>query len=1670
MGESYLVNGAKLRCMCGSESCNLELLNHGYMANGRQKANSKDCLPVFNISGFGTCKAGEEEKECKGHMLFEDEWTNTGSSSASLIEQMNNQDALTLNSVLLCRRGGIIVPETSGQGDVQEINWEDYKERYASYLEWRSLINCYVHDFDPVNLNTGNFIYEKEDLVIGGITKLSFHMTYHSVGENRSGSIGGGWHHNYEIFVEERAAGIMCLCLGNGQSVLGRQTTKDTYILTGTTGVLKKYVDGYHYMSGTNFVFVFDIEGRIVERKDRNGNTDTFLYNKIGQLIEVRGANGGILHYEYNKEGNLYCVSDHTGRQVQLCYSYRVLRKFINSSRQEYTYQYNENMCLESVITPRGIIGVKNVYDSANRVVKQITPDGGIVEFRYDDKNKCTYAKNQNGHIASYESDNRSRNIRTIYQNSEEQYQYNQNNQITRYIDRNGNMTQYSYDDRGKLTGIINALGEKRCFTYDEKGNVLSLDIDGQRIINNTYNAKGQLIKFKDAIGRSTETVYAENGLPERVIMPDGSVVQMAYDERGNIQRITNVHGVVTEYGYDALNRLIQITDGEGNQVSYQYDERDHLVSETNLEGYVRKYTYDVSGRPIQIEDFDGGIIAFSYNAMGKLEEMTDKEGRKTKRKYNLSGKIEEEISPLGRTTVYQYDRDERLIQIRYLKSEQEEESIRVTDFIYDPVGNLLHVKEGDGREIISEIRYEYDALNRVTAMIDPVGGRTTYTYDKRSGKISSVTDAAGNRRTFHYNAAGELIEETDAGGNTTCYQYNELGKITAITDAIGRVTKHYYLSGGRLERSIYPDGRKMLYEYDALGRIRQKTDGKGYSLSYEYDRMGRILRMMSSAGQETSYTYDATGNVTTITDAGGNITKYAYTLSGKIKKVTDALGNATEYGYDLEDNLTYIRQHGTQGEEDRVTEYERDVFGKVICVRSASGEEHYHYDMLGRMIEKTDREGGITAYTYTADGMAESILYSDGRKAEFAYSPLKQLILIRDWLGETKIDRDKQGRPVDITDHKGRNIHYEWGNLGERRKLIYPDGTALKWQYDELLRPVELAKTAGGDEMFRISYCYDEQGRLSERRNSGGYRTCWHYNELGQLDELIHKEQSGILDRIRYVYDKLENKAVVIKERRGFPAESGEYRYAYDALHRLIGVEKDGRKLRCYRYDSFGNRTCMEDYTEDMRYVYTYDNMNQMIEKTVSVISESGETGLHTTYTYDGRGNLTGEYCDGRLRHGYTYNTANRLEKSWNDKGRKADYIYNALGQRTGKCFGEKTEEYLLDLTKSYNNLIGVTEQDGMKKFFWDDNVAVMEDKWQKLHYYMQDELGSPLRVLYGNGNGDIYGYDEFGRDVSCQGNYGRQGEKQPFGYTGYRYDAISQTYFAQAREYQPEYGRFMAEDIKSGNRTVPKTQNRYGYCWNNPLGMVDLDGKEPEVPNLNSGFGGISSLEQNSVDANMSEYSRSTEILEEIKRRNSLPGVIMVKEHADLIESSIAAMPEKEDYGDGITAGIRKATNDWNGAFITSLTGSIGSGGYLSCGIQVVDDWHGNHTIYFVYGTGVQAGESAKINLGLGYLNVPSVEEAGGFGTEMGILTGMGIVAGASLITANKDNGDHIGSGGMINLGMGGVPTVVEGHVSMSHAKKIISWNVYDGIDNFGFFLDKIFGQNIDEEMCKN
>lgn len=1482
MGKEYLVEGAELICVNGKGIKKLKIEEkRGCTENGNEKANCKDCVAEKNIPYFDYCKKNTKDHKCKGYMKLAGKWENTEGLSFSR-EKINGEEAITMSSVLVCEKGGLILPVTSGQGGREMLDMGLFGLRYLKAAGWAKGkgLGCQIFGWDPINLNTGNFIYEKEDLVIPGITTLSFHIFYNSMDEE-GGSLGKGWHHSHEVRIRRKEKELLAVCLGDGKEIPFRSLTSGLYApVLGDKGLLAEDKEGFRYAGSDGVEYSFNKEGQLLCKKDKNGNKDTCTYNAKGQLASVKGANGGELFFTYNKERNLIGVKDHTGREVRLWYRYGKLWKFVNASGHAYTYEYNVNGRLESVLTPRGIVGVKNEYDAGNRVVKQTMPDGSVVELKYDDKNRRTYVKEPDGNLVSYESDDRCRNTKTVYGDGEESFRYNDKNQRILYTDKNGSQTRYRYDENGNLTGIINALGEQTEFTYNKEGKLLTAAAGGKVRIRNRYDEGGRLAETEDALGRCRKTAYGSKGLPACLTLPDGSVTRLLRDERGNIEKIIDPYGGETSYVYDELNRVTETTDAEGNTARYRYDERNRLLEVMNAEGNTRAYAYNESGKPVQMKDFDGGILSVAYNVMGKPEKLTDKEGRETKRTYNEMGNISEEISPSGAVTCFSYDKNSRLARVEVKTGREEGEGGCVITYAHDPEGNLVKVQAGDGREVLSETCFVYDALNRVTEAVSPSGGRTVYTYDA-SGHVDSITDPAGNRRSFSYNEAGELMEETDIRGNTTRYEYNLLGQPVSITDGAGRQTRHFYLPGGRLKNTVYPDGRKISYTYDRLGRILTKTDGQGYQLSYGYDSMGRVISVTSSTGQKKSYTYDALGNAASMTDANGNTTVYEYTLSGRLKAVTDALGGRAEYAYDKEDRLVYICRKGKAGEEERETFYERNPLGQVECIRDALGnEEHFSYDALGRTIGKTDRDGYHTAYSYTPDGKVKDISYGDGTGVEMEYTALRQLACVRDWLGETRIERDEAGNPLRITDHKGRCVSYEWGAMGERKSIAYPDGRKVRYQYDGLLRlkgmqmKRETGIKAGGFEEIR--YRYDETGRVSEKLFPDGMRTCWLYDERGLLKELVHKDSHGILDRYRYEYDPMGNKTAVTKERRGLSEEAGRYEYGYDALSRLSQVSRNGEMLRSYEYDSFSNRSCLKDFGKGKNCFYHYDVLNRL----TAAEELQGEATVQKAYAYDGRGNLIREETDGNLFHGYEYGAMNRLTGAWDNKGKKAEYFYNGLGQRVGRTVstgndsvinnainavssvysadGEE-EDYILDLTRPYHNLLEIRKGSHCQSFFFDGGVAAMEEDGGSfasaagserrclpgLHYYLHDELGSPMRVSgYRAESGSFagisdyltYGYDEFGNDLGkvpeetgIPNPYDRQGAEQPFGYTGYRYDGISGSYFAQAREYKPEAGRFTAEDVIKGNGAVPMTLNQYGYCWGNPLIWVDLNGLWP-------------------------------------------------------------------------------------------------------------------------------------------------------------------------------------------------------------------------------------------------
>ncbi len=1452
--REYLVEGAELTCSQGS--CNGKLKipeGHHYLSGDRKKANCRDCVEGGNIPYFGNCSLRGKEGGCEGFMLLDEQWRNTERPFHGFeVEYVDGEPAIITSSVLLCKRGGIIRPVTSGQGYDGRLNYGMYKRRYKKGLSWAAGQKPGRHRYekDPINMNTGNYIYEREDLVTGGKVPLSFRFLYNAMECGEQGNLGEGWCHNYGIRLKKTEGDKKIeVILEDGSVIPYRRNPGGAWLPElGDPEELRSTEDGYVHEQEQR-TCVFDREGKLI-RQEEAGGARTFRYNEEGLLEYAENGLGAFLRYTYNEEKHLIQVEDHTGRKINFRYQYGKLRWFINSGGHTCTYEYNFSGRLESVRTPRGITGVKNTYDGVNRVLKQAFPDGSIVEFRYDDEKQLTYMREQNGRLVTFESDDRMRSIRIATKDGEETFAYNDQNRKIRHTDRNGYTTAYAYDSRGNLSRIVYPDGTRYHMTHDTAGRLLTLSVNGIQKQKNVYDAKGRPVEITDALGRCRRMEYDPDGNLTRIRLPDKNTVLLEYDGRGNVSAITDGAGRRSLYEYDECSRITRVTDGNGNRTCFTWNEDNQITSVTDAAGNRRTCEYGLSGKIQKAVDFDGAVFRQEYNCMNQAESLTLPDGNMIHMEYDAMQNLSRKIYPNGAVFSYAYNRQNLPEQITLPTGG----TIR---FQYDRNGNRTEAVDPEGNRTVME----YDSRNRMVKKTDPVGAVTAYAYDPE-GRCTQVTDAAGNHHTYEYDAAGQLVRETDVRGNTTVYEYDSMGRITGVTDPAGRRTVHTYDAGGKPEKIIYPDGTHETYRYDPAGNLILRTNHRGDRQEYTYDCLNRPVSVKNSFGQEQSCTYDAVGRVTSVTDALGRTTCYEYSPAGNLMSVLDAAGNRTEYAYDLMGNLSTVCRHeGTdnlldsegqitvpesyQGALPRITRYLFGLSGKPETVINPLGmQEQYEYDRSGRMTAKTDADGYTTRYAWNPVGDLRRITYADGRTAEFTYNSLRQLVRIDDWLGTTRIEPDAVGYVKKITDPMGREVSYEWGALGERRKTVYPDGQSVSFEYDGLSRLVRLK-----DGKQEVRYCYDADGRLIEKQYPDEIRTGYQYSPMGRLKSLTHQKSGTVLEQYEYEYDLMGNRTELQKDRRAsvFASvterlareECGNYSYRYDSLDRLTEVLKDGKLQSRYRYDAYGNRT--EKETGEGTTHYSYNEADQLVR-------EEGPDG-ERTFQYDRRGNLTAIRQGEELLQQYLYDETSRMAAA-SDGIHSSWYQYSGAGNRTGILeytadplspgnsflpeavpagVPSKRTEYVTDLTRPYHNLLQKVEtaegKENLQSYTWDTNAVFLREG-ECVSAYLQDELGSPVRLTgLRSGRQTLYGYDEFGADL-----FGNQGETQPFGYTGYQPDRTAGTSYAQAREYLPWAGRFAGKDLVKGFAELPFTLNEYGYCWNNPLILVDRNGALPE------------------------------------------------------------------------------------------------------------------------------------------------------------------------------------------------------------------------------------------------
>ena len=412
----------------------------------------------------------------------------------------------------------------------------------------------------------------------------------------------------------------------------------------------------------------------------------------------------------------------------------------------------------------------------------------------------------------------------------------------------------------------------------------------------------------------------------------------------------------------------------------------------------------------------------------------------------------------------------------------------------------------------------------------------------------------------------------------------------------------------------------------------------------------------------------------------------------------------------------------------------------------------------------------------------------------------------------------------------------------------------------------------------MNLRIAYDSKNRVKEnisRMDKKGHRTQYIYGEAGKQQKpgLGYGVKIDGTERITYQYDRLGRYA---KKTVTYPGgQTSDTTYTYVSGKKdgtttalVNSVLRDGVET-FYRYDGVGNITeVLEKTGADSqpvsRFVYEYDLMNQLVKE------EDKKEGSICTYEYDAGGNLLKykKYTvkDGKqtlvLTDSYAYGNTWKdqmtsyngstvtyddmgnpltylgMKLSW-EKGRElvqvekdgntTRYVYDSDGRRIQKIGKDGTTHYYLNGSAV---IAQKTDAGERMDFLYDDkgNVFAVDYK-DKLYFYQTNLQGDITGIVDSNGNQVVtYTYDSWGKLLASTDNSGVDlAKKNPFRYRGYYYDVETGFYYLNDRYYDPKVRRFVNAD-SIDTLSVKKDfhdKNLYGYCDNNPVVRVDVEGE---------------------------------------------------------------------------------------------------------------------------------------------------------------------------------------------------------------------------------------------------
>ena len=988
-----------------------------------------------------------------------------------------------------------------------------------------------------------------------------------------------------------------------------------------------------------------------------------------------------------------------------------------------------------------------------------------------------------------------------------------------------GNVTKY-YNDGETHTGLDDFWGEIVYYQGDLSKNLVGIPVS---------------IKV-----RSGSTVLRERR----------SDIDSRTGKCTRITQITNTQGATAVYdftydGYGNITKMTMPANHRGQRMAYTYTYdtyvRTYPVKVTNAMGLFSSSTYDYRrGKPLTTTDVNGNTIEYTYDFRGRLAKIKGPDEDDYTIKYGYG---------MGRNVAFS-NLSIRVEKPRYAVTEHFDplhpDNPMTTVLISDGLGRNIQTKkdifiDNEEKRVVSG-KNEYDARGRVIKSWQPVteplsvawnvyntnvdpNPPTVVQYDLLDRQLSvtlpnsAVTRMAYGTGTDAFNVKRFMNRTTDANGNVVTEYKDTRGLITSMHAPLDAVTTFAYNALGELTRTVNPDGAVSSYTYDLLGRCTAKQ--------------------YPDAGTEI-FTYDAAGNLAS---------RQTQSLLEKNKKIN------YQYYYNLLTDIIYPLhpvnnvhyEYGLPNSPYLTT----NSLGKVVIKEDATGFSRYNYNSLGAVISEKltfvlPNEGYPYTfhmnYAYDSWNRMLSMSYPDGEEVNYAY--------------------DVGGNLRSVTGTNGRQAHRYVDNItydkfGNRTRIEYGNRVFTNYSYDLLQRlsTMDTYDPTADAYLQQLTYTYDGVGNITRLVNASGQV----YEMGGKYDN-------------EYRYDGLHRLIHCNNEWGESPQINSWLWVGYSSGGRI--AQKDHSYMR----SSFDNETPIVQYRD-----YYYRDLNSPNRLTGLYDYNTGED---YTFTWDANGNMIGYNRNGLQTVHYwdedhrMLASGNSLHNGFYFYNGEGERTYKLSGMTRAMNINGQPQTYeILDRATLYVSPYLVASERGASKHIYAGteriashpvNSAInglnsdeLSDEelmaklnaqidmmlevylnylpgenqslnmtWDMLahlrstssnvpkdeiYYYHTDHLGSSSWITYTDGLPVQYmSYMPFGESQVDQ----RAGDwNSRYTFSGKERDEETGYSYFGARYYDPDISIWLSRDPLADNNPQ---HSPYVYCANNPLRLVDPDGKD--------------------------------------------------------------------------------------------------------------------------------------------------------------------------------------------------------------------------------------------------